>query len=182
MLTLSFNPFPTLTTPRLTLRRLTPNYVNDLFALRSNPEAMRYIARPLAQTPDDAAKLISVIDELWERNEAINWAIALKDADEMIGTFCFWNIQPEDHRAEIGYMLHPSHQGVGIMQETMTAALNYGFNTMKLHSIAANVDPRNTASIKLLERNGFTREAYFRENVFFNDQYLDTAVYGLLAP
>ena len=177
MLTLSFNPFPTLTTPRLTLRRLTLNDVNALFALRSNPDAMRYIARPLAKTPDDTAKLIPVIDELLERNEAINWAIALKGHDEMIGTFCFWNVQPENRRAEIGYMLHPSHQGVGIMQETLTATMDYGFNIMKLHSVEAHVDPENTASIKLLERNGFEREGYFKENVWFNGKYSDTAVY-----
>ena len=177
MLDLSFNPFPTLTTSRLILRRLTPDDVDAMFALRSNPDARRFIARPLAKTHEDAAKLVAVIDGYLERNEAINWAITLKGNDEMIGTFCFWNIQPENHRAEIGYMLHPSHQGVGIMQETITATLDYGFKAMKLHSVEAHVDPENIASIKLLERNGFDREGYFKENVFFNGKYFDTAVY-----
>lgn len=142
---------------------------------------MRYIARPLAQTPEDAAKLIANINGYLERNEAINWGITVKPNDTLIGTFCFWNIQPENHRAEIGYILHPFHQGVGVMQETLTAALDYGFNTMKLHSVEAHVAPENAASIKLLERNGFHREAYFKENIFFDEKYLDTAVYCRLS-
>ncbi len=52
---------------------------------------------------------------------------------------------------------------------------------MNLHSIEANVNPGNTASIKLLEKNNFTREAYFKENYFYDGKFLDTAIYSLLA-
>ncbi|MGE5859464.1 MAG: GNAT family N-acetyltransferase, partial [Ignavibacteria bacterium] len=58
--------------------------------------------------------------------------------------------------------------------------LNYGFKVMNLHSIEANVNPDNKASIRLLERNNFTREAYFKENYFYNGKFLDSAIYSLL--
>jgi ribosomal-protein-alanine N-acetyltransferase len=51
---------------------------------------------------------------------------------------------------------------------------------MKLHSIEAHVNPNNIASIKLLEKNGFIREAYFKEDYFYDGKFLDTAVYSLL--
>jgi ribosomal-protein-alanine N-acetyltransferase len=51
---------------------------------------------------------------------------------------------------------------------------------MDLHSIEAIVNPDNKASIKLLERNSFTREAYFKENYFYDGKFLDSAVYSLL--
>jgi len=44
----------------------------------------------------------------------------------------------------------------------------------------ANVNPANLASIKLLERNNFTREGYFKESFFFNGRFLDTAIYSLV--
>ena len=47
MLTINFNPFPNLETERLLLRRVDENDVNEIFALRSNPETMKYIPRPL---------------------------------------------------------------------------------------------------------------------------------------
>jgi ribosomal-protein-alanine N-acetyltransferase len=62
----------------------------------------------------------------------------------------------------------------------MTLVLKYGFEVLKLHSIEANVNPENIASIKLLEKNNFVREAYFRENYFYNGKFLDSAIYSLV--
>jgi ribosomal-protein-alanine N-acetyltransferase len=71
-------------------------------------------------------------------------------------------------------------QGKGIMQEAMSAVIKYGFEKMNLHSIEANVNPANESSIKLLERNDFIKEAYFKENYFYDGKFLDTAIYSLL--
>ncbi|MGH2644608.1 MAG: GNAT family N-acetyltransferase, partial [Chitinophagaceae bacterium] len=108
--------------------------------------------------------------------------ITLQEDSKLTGTICFWHIQSENFRAEIGYILHPDHQHKGIMQEAIKAVLDYGFNTIKLHSVEANVNPANAPSIKLLEKNSFVKEGYFRENYFFNNQFLDSAIYSLLVP
>jgi ribosomal-protein-alanine N-acetyltransferase len=182
MLTANFNPFPTIPTERLLLRQVSMGDVNEIFFLRSDPTVMRYIDRAPAQSTEDAATFIRMINELETNNEAVTWAITIKGDAKLIGTFCFWNIKKEHYRAEIGYVLHPGFQGKGIMQEVMTAALQYGFNEMKLHSIEANVNPENMASIKLLERNKFIREGLFKENYFFDGKYFDSAIYSLLSP
>jgi len=51
---------------------------------------------------------------------------------------------------------------------------------MRLHSIAANVNSENAASVKPPERNKFIREAYFKENVFYNGKFIDAVIYSLL--
>ena len=107
-------------------------------------------------------------------------AITLKQDLILIGTICIWKIVKEHYRAEIGYVLHPGYQGKGIMQEAMTVILNYGFKTMKLHSIEANVNPNNRSSIKLLKRNGFKQEAYFKENYYFNGVFKDSIIFSLV--
>ena len=89
-------------------------------------------------------------------------------------------MQKEHYRAEIGYLLHPDYQQKGIMDEALKAVIKYGFETMQLHSIEANVNPANAASMKLLEKNGFVKEAYFKENYFYNGQFLDSVIYSLL--
>ena len=66
------------------------------------------------------------------------------------------------------------------MSEALTAILEYGFDTMKLHSIEAVVNPMNIPSIRLLEKNKFIREAFFREDHFFEGEFYDTAVYSLI--
>ena len=47
MLEFNFTPFPVIETERLLLRRITNDDVNEVFELRSNPETMKYIPRPL---------------------------------------------------------------------------------------------------------------------------------------
>ena len=180
MLVPDFNPYPTLTTERLLLRRIELSDANDLFILRSDERMMKYIDRPRAKTKEDAEKLIQIFEDLLIKNEGINWGITLKDNSRLLGTICFWKLQLENERSEIGYMLHSDFHRKGIMQEAMTVVLNYGFNELKLHSVEANVNPENTASIKLLEKNNFVREAYFKENYFYNGKFLDSGIYSLV--
>lgn len=180
MLQLSFRPFPQLTTNRLMLRKIDNTDATELLYLRSSENIMQYIDRPRAKTEEDALSYIDVINNALAANDAITWAITLKSKPDLIGTIGFWRIQKEHYRAEIGYMLKDSFQRQGIMQEAITAALRYGFDVMKLHSIEANVNPGNIASAKLLEKNNFILEAHFKEHFYFNGRFLDSLVYSLL--
>ena len=60
--------------------------------------------------------------------------------------------------------------------------LNYAFETLEFHRIEADVDPRNAASIRTLERLGFQREGYLRERWQVNGEIQDSLLYGLAAP
>lgn len=66
------------------------------------------------------------------------------------------------------------------MFEAIQTVIEFGFEKMKLHSIEANINPENIASKKLLEKAGFIKEAYFKENHFFNGKFIDTEVFSLL--
>jgi ribosomal-protein-alanine N-acetyltransferase len=143
---------------------------------------MQFIDRPLATSLKDALQLIQKIGESLINNEGITWAVTLKNSSALIGTIGFWRIMKEHYRAEIGYLLDPELQGKGFMQEAIHTILEYGFKNMKLHSVEANVNPGNTASIKLLERNHFIKEAHFKENYYYNGKFFDSIIYSLLAP
>ena len=58
----------------------------------------------------------------------------------------------------------------------------YAFEVLDLHRIEADVDPRNAASIRTLERLGFQREGYLRERWQVNGEIQDALFYGLLRP
>jgi len=143
---------------------------------------MEYIHRPIAKNIDDALQLIQIIIDAETNNNGITWAIIFKEGAQLIGTIGFWQLKKEHYRAEIGYLLSPDFQRKGIMQEALSAVINYGFAEMKLHSIEANVDPRNASSISLLDRNQFVKEGYFKENYFFDGKFSDTVIYSLLTP
>lgn len=178
MLNIDFSTFPELETERLKLRRADLSDINELFALRSDAEIMKYIPRPLATTLDEMSEFVKLTDEKISSNEMINWVITLKDNPKVIGTIGFYYIKPEHYRAEIGYMLLPEFQGHGYVTEAITTIVNYGFIEMKLHSIEAVIDSENVASAKVLEKCNFIKEGYFKENEFYNGQFLDTVIYS----
>ncbi len=180
MLTPEFLPFPELETNRLLLRRIVRDDIPALFKMRSDKKVMQYIDRPLAESLDDAALLIAKIDDALLLNDGITWGINLKEDPELIGTIGYWRIDKPNHRAEIGYLLKTQMQGKGLMQEAISTVIKYGFEQIRLHSIEANVNPLNDASKKILEKNGFVQEAYFRENYYYNGKFLDSNIYSLL--
>lgn len=153
-----------------------------MFFLRSDPEVNRYSLRPLDTSMQQAEDFIQLVEALLRNNEGITWVMALKeDPGTMIGNISIWRLIKEHYRGELGYVMHTAFHGKGYMSEALREVLNYGFGTLELHSLEASVSPENLPSIRLLERNGFTREAFFRENYFAHGRFYDTAVYSMLA-
>ncbi|WP_460576974.1 GNAT family N-acetyltransferase [Hymenobacter coalescens] len=170
-------------TPRLVLRRITPADSPTILFLRSDPAVMRYLDREPDASLAEAEAVVRRMDEALVKNEGIVWGLArLGEEERLLGTCGLWRLIPEHHRAEVGYTLHPDGWGQGLMGEALATVCRYAFEVMGLHSIEANVNPQNAASIRLLERQGFVREAYHRENYYFRGQFLDSAIYSLLTP
>lgn len=177
MLELKFDPFPVLETERLVLRQLTLDDAPDLFALRTNEDAMKYINKP---RPKEIAEIIALINRMNELTERIQWAITLKDQGKLFGTMGYHRVEKEHYRAEVGYMISPEYWGKGITSEALGKVLDYGFNGIGLHSIEANINPANEVSRKLLKKFNFVKEGYFKEDYYYDGIFLDSEIYSLL--
>ena len=173
---------PTIETSRLSLRWISADDVEDFYTVYSNPDVMRYWSTPPLPDRTAASKIVSEIHDGFRRRELLKWGIALRTDDTLIGTVTLFHPDFTHRRAEIGYALGRAHWGHGYMQETLKAVLNYAFTVLSFHRIEADVDPRNTASIRTLERLGFQREGYLRERWHVNGEIQDAFFYGLLRP
>lgn len=142
---------------------------------------MKYLGREPMKNEAEAVEFINKINTSIQSNESILWGICLlSNPETIIGTICLWNIIPEHYRSQTGYVLHPDYWGKGYMNEALGAMLEFGFTKLDLHSIEAQLTPNNTASLNVLERAGFTREGYFREDFFFRGEFFDTLSYSIL--
>jgi ribosomal-protein-alanine N-acetyltransferase len=157
MLTLNFTPFPTITTMRLVLRQLQGDDVQELFTLRTNEQVNRYLNRPLPGSLDDVKKFFSIVNQITKDNEGLYWVITRNGENKLLGNIGLRNFDPEHRQAEIGFELHPDHQGQGIMQEAITHVLAYAFSDLGLQSIIAETAPGNLRSIQILQRHGFVK-------------------------
>ena len=164
---LNLSPFPYLKTGRLILRALTVADADAIAALRSNETVNKYLERVKTTSAEEALLFIDKINNSISNNQSIYWVIALKETNQLIGTICFWNIVAEEDTTEIGYELLPDYHGMGIMQEAISAVINFGFGVMQIKTITAFLLAINIASIKLLEKNDFkidTVEKYTEEH------------------
>ncbi len=176
MIELNLEPFPVIETGRLFLRKISMDDAVDIFLLRTNDEAIKYIHKPKLKTVDDAKELINKMNE----PDRIQWGITLIGENKIIGTIGYHRIEEDHSRAEIGYMLHPLHWNTGMMSEAIERVIDYGFNKMNLHSIEAIINPGNSVSRKILQKFNFIKEAYFKENFFFEGEFFDSEVYSLV--
>lgn len=110
-------------------------------------------------------------------------AIQLKTSGKIIGNVYFGN---RDFKAkELGYIVNKNYQRQGYAAEAISAVLKAGFQS-GIHRVFAECDPRNECSWKLLESMKFSREAFFKQNIYFkkdtqgNPIWQDTYVYALL--
>jgi len=83
--------------------------------------------------------------------------------------------------ATLGYWMGEAYAGRGLMSEAVEVAVRYAFNTLQLHRIEAACLPSNAASVRLLEKIGFTREGYARSYLCICDKWQDHLLFGLIA-
>ncbi|MFP7722239.1 GNAT family N-acetyltransferase [Lysobacter sp. A3-1-A15] len=163
------------------LRGFRGDDADALFALHSDPRAMRYWSfapwTDRSQVHDYLARAIAARDP----DRMLCWVVTQAGDDALVGTTTLFAIDRVQGRAEVGYALRPSHWGRGLATGTLGLVLGHAFDTLGLRRVEADIDPRNAASCRLVERQGFVREGLLRERWHVGGETCDSAVYGLLA-
>ncbi|WP_201316291.1 GNAT family protein [Dyella sp. EPa41] len=166
-----------LETARLRLDALQPADAPALFRYRSDPEVARYQGWQPG-TLADADRFIGKQSATPVPGTWFQRAIRLHDG-ELIGDlgFCLSG----DGLAEFGITVAPEHQGKGFAREAAQALLGELFGRLDVHRVHASVDPRNTPSMALMRSLGLRQEAHFRESLHHRGEWVDDAVFAVLA-
>jgi ribosomal-protein-alanine N-acetyltransferase len=172
--------FPTLATSRLTLRETSPDDAASLFAVHSDAEGMRWFGTDPMTKPAEADKLIQVFADWWRNRSGVRWAIERSSDRAFLGTCGLFRWNRSWRSCVVGYELAPFARGNGYMQEALCAAIEYGFETMQLNRVEAQIHPQNEPSIRILERLGFLREGYQRQAGYWGGAYHDLSQFALL--
>jgi ribosomal-protein-alanine N-acetyltransferase len=175
-----FQIFPELESERLFFRAYKKDDAQTLLNLRSDKNISKYMDTAIPRDIEDTEKRIEGYQNAFNENNGITWALIEKTSNTLIGDFGIWQIDRQNSRGEIGYILHPNSWGKGYMTETLDTLIRFGFNDLNLHSYAANVNTENDNSKTLLLKFGFKLEASFRENFYYDGQFLDSEIYCLI--
>jgi RimJ/RimL family protein N-acetyltransferase len=172
---------PVIETKRLVLRLLDEGDLPALFAVNGDEEVFRYSPREAWKTPADGEAWFSRVTAHRESGATMQFVIVLRDSGRPIGTLAIFHFDESVGSAEIGYVLGREHWGKGLMKEALAAYVEFAFETLGLKRLEAELDPRNEASVKVLERVGFSHEGRRRRNYFAKGELTDTGLYGMLS-
>lgn len=170
----------TLRTARLLLRPLRDADAAALLAIFSDPRVMRYWSTPPWQSIEQATAMIDRDAKAMAAGEHLRLGLERVEDGVLIGTCTLFDISAQCRRAEVGYGMAAHAWGQAYMDEALRALLNHGFGELGLNRVEADIDPRNEASARSLERLGFIKEGHLRERWIVGDEVSDTALYGLL--
>ena len=175
-----FSSFPTLTTERLRLRQLNHDDAEAIVALFSSPEVLRFLNQEQTDSVEKAVRLINWLNGLYDKHEAVQWAITLQGQNRLIGTCGNYAWDQENRHIDVGYHLLPSYWGQGYATEACHAIVGWSFEHMNLHRVQADCTVGNVASERVLLKCGFKVEGIWRENCWEHGRFVDIKQFGLL--
>ena len=169
-------------TARLVLRNFIDSDLESFLAYRNDPEVAKYQGWGLPYPREKGEDFIAFMKERTALKQGgwIQFAIALKDTDELIGDLGCYIKEDDIRQARIGFTIAAKHWRKGYVSEVIPHLLEYLFEDLDVHRVVADCDVDNVASYRTLEKLGFRREAHFVESYLVNGVYASEYHYGLL--
>ncbi len=143
---------------RLYLRPTTEEDAALVLAILTAPKALKFIGDRNLHSEEDAREYIRqrALPQLRDRGYA-NYTLVTKETGTKVGV-CGLYVRPDLELIDLGYALHPDHEGQGYAREAskrIMQAAKERFGQLKLSAIT---NGENTASIKVLEALGFRHQ------------------------
>jgi RimJ/RimL family protein N-acetyltransferase len=165
MTSLPWQPTLPIVTERLALRVHEPADVDDLLQYHSDPEVVRFIPWP-ERTREQVVVAIEQRMQQGTVTKEGDWlvlAMELRDTGQVIGEVLMKCASVAESHGELGYAMHRGFHGKGLAFEATSALMQLAIAELGLRRVTAELDHRNAASAKLLERLGFTLLRSFEE-------------------
>lgn len=173
--------FNAIESPRLVLRRFREGDAGAFCLYRGDERVYRYQGEGWENmTPE---KALCFVTEQSQAEPGIpgtwfQFAVEEKASGRLIGD-CGVYTQPGGGQAMVGITVSPDEQRKGFALETLECLLGYLFDTLGMEKVEAEADARNAASIGLLEKAGFKREAFLPKNTFIRGEWTDDVCFAL---
>lgn len=140
-------------TERLILREFELDDDKAMFALNEDFEVIRYTGDGPFESVSATRTFLENYSD-YKRNGFGRWAVIRKEDGKTLG-WCGLK-RHDDGMVDLGYRFFRDEWGKGYATESSLGCLTYGFKTLQLPQIIARVDPANTASVRVIEKLGFT--------------------------
>ena len=171
-----------LKTKRLHIRELTSADINNVHELHSLPETDEFNTLGIPENIQTTENILTEWLTLQKQEPRMSYIFSIDKTENnnFVGLIAI-NLGKTNYKtAEVWFKIHKDHWRKGYTTEALTRLLDFGFNDLKLHRIEAGCAVENIASIKTLEKVGFTREGMKRKKLPVRGEWKDNFFYGIL--
>lgn len=173
-------PMPTLTTPRLTLRRMTMGDAQDIFEYSRDKEVARHVLWSAQTSLREAKDYCRYMMRRYRADQPASWGIVLSDTGKLVGTIGYMNHDEDNQSVELGYSLARELWNKGYMTEALARVIDYTFSELDVNRIEAQHELENPASGRVMEKCGMRREGVLRQRLYNKGRFVDVALYAVL--
>jgi RimJ/RimL family protein N-acetyltransferase len=172
-----------LRTDRLVLRPLAAGDIAAFVAYRRDPRVALHQSWDETYSTADAERLVAELAGLRLGGPGgwLQLAIVEQATGRLAGDCATRLVEGPPRTAEVGVTLAAGHQGRGLAGEAVGRLVGELFDAHEIHRVIAEVDDRNTAAQRLLERLGFRLEARFVDADWFKGEWTTLLVYAMLS-
>lgn len=165
--------------PQVHLRKLTLSDALSVYEHVKDKAIVRYtLGIPHPYTLQDARQFINYSIQAYKKKSAYIFGIELKEKKGVIGIVSLSKIDRKNKNCELGYWLGKKYWNRGIMSNAVKMILEFAFKKLKMHRICAGSFASNSASLRVLEKNGFVREGILCEKFLRNNKWHNLFIYG----
>jgi RimJ/RimL family protein N-acetyltransferase len=171
---------PVLVGSKVTLRELRVSDAPSLFAMLTTEEVSRFISPP-PTTVEGFERFI-----MWANRERAAgayacFAIVPHGMDTAAGIFQVRQLEPGFGTAEWGFAMGSAFWGTGMFTDGARLVLEFAFETVGVHRLEARAAVANGRGNAALGKLGATREGVLRRSFLRRGEYLDQALWSILA-
>lgn len=180
---MDFGPPAGIESDRLLVRALTADDLSALYDYHSRASVHRYL---FSGVRDELSFRRQVVKEGWDSpkfevdNDVLRLGVVLREGGVLVGDVMLRLLSVQHRCVELGWIIHPDHQGQGYATEASHLLAHYAFETRGMHRVVARIDSRNRASLRVIQRLGMTHESHLRANMLVHGEWTDEDGFAIL--
>ncbi|MGF7050707.1 ribosomal-protein-alanine N-acetyltransferase [Paenibacillus sp. DS2015] len=175
-----FDKKPIFETNRLVIRKLEIQDAEDYFYVLSDLETIKHTRWELFQSIEDSTLYLKNLEQKYQLRQAFHWGIVDKDSNKIIGRIAFVNVDVDNDKTEIGYVVSREYWNKGIVFEAARELIKFGFEELGLNRIEARCNEDNVGSERIMQKIGMEFEGLLREQLKMKGEYKTQKFYSII--
>jgi RimJ/RimL family protein N-acetyltransferase len=167
---------------RVTLRGLELEDAKEILLHFNDLEIRRYLGHPYPVAKEEEEQWIRNTWESRRKETEFIYGIELNEGQKLIGTVGLHSVSTIHRSTELGIAIwNKKYWGQGLGTETLHLILDFGFNTLNLHSIFLTVIEGNERAQRAYEKVGFRKIGWRRHAIYQDGKYKNLLYMDILA-